>query len=118
MENNSLSHFVTAPSGREPVERQVKEMFDKFELAKNGTPHPKNPNVVKISENQYVLLDNPYNVIINTTYAAKSKEENKPLLDFLGKYIVDALARQELELLEKGLPGKFINTEGELQSAK
>ena len=72
-------------------------MFDKFELAKNGTPHPRDKDVVKIDEDRYVILDNPYNVIINTSRTVKSKEENKPMLDFLGKFIGDVLYRQELK---------------------
>lgn len=70
--------------------------FDKFELAKKGVPHPKNPNIVQISKCQYVILDAPGNAIINTSFANKSEEENKPALEFLSKLISRKLYEQEL----------------------
>ncbi len=66
-------------------------MADKFELAKNGTACSGNNDVVKIDENRYVILSNPYNVIINTTHALENEAENKPILDFLGEYIGEIL---------------------------
>ena len=71
--------------------------FDKFELAKKGVPHPKNPNVVQISKCQYVILNTPGNVIINTSMAYKTAEENKPSLEFLSRLISRKLYEQELK---------------------
>lgn len=70
--------------------------FDKFELAKHGTPVPGRDDIIKIDEHRYVITSNPYNVIINTSRAVKTKEENKPILDFLGKVMFDALLKQEV----------------------
>lgn len=70
--------------------------FDKYELAKNGVPHPSNPNVVQISKCQYVILGVPGNVIINTSKAFKTAEENKPSLEFLSRLISRKLYEQEL----------------------
>lgn len=82
-------------------------MFDKMELAKHGTPVPGREDIVKIGENQYVITSVPGNVIINTTYAVKSEEENKPMLDFLGKYIGDILFRQELKKRGLDIPDLY-----------
>lgn len=77
--------------------------FDKFELAKNGVPHPDNPNIVQISKCQYVILNAPGNVIINTSRANKTREENKPMLDRLSKYLSrryyeEALKKQGIDI--------------------
>lgn len=71
-------------------------IIDKFELAKHGTPVPGREDIVKIGEDQYVITSNPYNVIINTSRAVKTKEENKPMIDFLSKFVVQELIKQEL----------------------
>ena len=66
-------------------------MTDKFELAKIGTVCPENNEVVRIDENRYVILNNPYSVIINTTYTLRNQEENKSMLEFIEKYIGEFL---------------------------
>lgn len=66
-------------------------MTDKFELAKSGTVCPENNEVVRIDENRYVILNNPYSVIINTTYTLRNQEENKSMLEFIEKYIGEFL---------------------------
>lgn len=71
-------------------------MFDKFELAKHGTPVPGREDIVKIDEHRYVITSNPYNVIINTSRALKSAEENKPYIDYLSKIILNSLVKQEI----------------------
>ena len=71
-------------------------MFDKFEAAKHGTPHPKNKDIVKIAEDQYVILSNPYNVIINTSKTVKTKEENQKIIDYCTDLIITNLMKQEI----------------------
>lgn len=72
-------------------------MFDKFELARTkGTLVPGTKDIYKIGEDQYVILDNPYQVIINTSMTVKTKEENQKLINQCSKIIIDALIKQEL----------------------
>lgn len=57
--------------------------MDKFGIVKD--------EVVKIGENKYVLLNNSYNVVINTTETVKNQSENIHILDFIEKYIGEFL---------------------------
>lgn len=89
---------------------EIPEMFDKFELAKHGTPVPGREDIVKIDEHRYVITSNPYQVIINTSKSVKSKEENKPILDFVSKIVFDNLVKQEIR--KRGLdPDKVVLVE-------
>ncbi|MBQ7096786.1 MAG: hypothetical protein IJN96_01790 [Clostridia bacterium] len=69
-------------------------MTDKFELSKDGTMCKDNNHVVKIDENRYVVVSNPYNVVINVSHTSNGEAENKKSLDFLGEYIGEFLHNQ------------------------
>ena len=73
-----------------------------MELAKNGTPVPGREDIVKISENQYVITSIPNNnVIINTSKAVKSKKENEPIFRFLRQTMLEYFVKKELR--EQGI---------------
>ena len=79
--------------------------MNKAELAKQGTLVPGSEYIYKIGENQYISMNNPYNCIINTSKAFKTREENIPVFRFLRQRILEYFVKEELK--EQG-----VDTEG------
>lgn len=57
--------------------------------------------IVKIGPERYIITCQKYHatarVVINTSMAVKSKEENKPILKELGRILFDIHLKQELK---------------------